>query len=200
MAASDGFEREGVDDPEALRQAEEAVAQGRPLSAGTGPRIEGAWVPVATQTGAGGEVALQDVARALASEGVTVGWDPYDPSGAAGFTPPGAFPRPYALQVPASQLDRARQVLSGTPPAGLTYGWDAQTPSGFGAPAPGEGESVLNDGFDAPRAPHVDGPELSDNERMARLASGRGSGCGIAIVVVCLVLFAMIALFALLRG
>lgn len=190
----------GVEDPEALRRAEEAVAQYRPIAAGAGAPIDEAWVPVARQTGAGGELALQDLARALDSEGVTVGWDPFEPSGAVGFTPPGALPRPYVIQVPASEADVARTVLTvvaGVPPQGVAYAWDT-------APRPRPGRGGPEYGFasdsDASPAPPAGSPLVSDNERMARLASGRGSGVGVAIVVICVVLLGMIALAAILRG
>lgn len=195
----------GVEDPEALRRAEEAVAHGRPLVAGTGAPIDEDWVPVARQTGAGGELALQDLACVLDSEGVTVGWDPFEPSGAVGFTPPGALPRPYAIQVPASEADVARTVLTvvaGAPPQGVAYAWDtAPRPRpGRGGPEAAGPEHGFASDSDAPPAPPAGSPLVSDNERMARLASGRGSGVGVAIVVICVVLLGMIALAAILRG
>ena len=196
---------EGVDDPEALRRAEEAVAHGRPFVAGTGAPIDEVWVPVVRQTGAGGELALQDLARVLDSEGVTVGWDPFEPSGAVGFTPPGALPRPYVIQVPASEAGVARMALTvvvGAPPKGVAYAWGPEPglrPERDAERSGGSGFGFASDS-DVRPAPPVVSPLLSDNERMARLASSRGSGVGVAIVVICVLLIGMIALAAFLRG
>jgi hypothetical protein len=196
---------EGVDDPEALRRAEEAVAHDRPIAVGAGAPIDGSWAPVARQTGAGGEVALQEIARALESEGVTVGWDPFEPSAAVGFTPPGASRRPYAIQVPASEFDVARtvlRVLTGAPPQGVAYAWEPGPGQRVerAAEGPGGPESGFRTDSDARPAPAVASPLLSDNDRMARLASGRGSGAGVAIVAVCALLLGIAALAAFLRG
>jgi hypothetical protein len=193
-----GTSDEGVDDPEALRRAEEAVAHDAPVASGSLAPIDEAWETVAMQTRPGGLAGLEDVARALDSEAVPVGWAPYALGQALGLTIPGAEVRVYSVQVPASYVARANEILAGAPPEGVTYGRGAQP-----RPRPDAGESASESGFDRaePRpAVRVGGPELSDNERMERLAGGRRSGCGIAVILIGALLLFVIALTIILRG
>jgi hypothetical protein len=152
------------------------------------------------EDGAGGPGGLDTVAAALDAEGVPFGWDPYDPTDAVSFMWPGTQPIAYRIQVPVSEVARARGVLSGRPPAGVRYVWD--TSGGFGAaggppepdtasPAP---PRALERPFPTPVTAYG-GPELSDNDRLERMASGGGSGAAwvvvaaVALILVAVVLF-----------
>jgi hypothetical protein len=186
---------EDIDDPEALRRAEEMVARATGEPAVSQAPIDEAWETVAMQTGPSGEIALQDIARALESEDVAIGWDPFEPNEAIGFTPPQLSRRPFMLQVPISQVARARQVLAGAPPEGVKYGWDAAAP-----PPPATGKVASSDeefGFKSDETaarPRVGDPRLSDNMRMEQLAGGRGSGIGAAIAVAFVIVAVVVAL------
>jgi hypothetical protein len=160
--------------------------------------IDEAWQIVAMQSGPGGELALQDLAQALGSEDVAVGWDPFEPNEAIGFTPPQAR-RPFVLKVPASQVARARQVLTDVPPDGVEYAWSTASPS-RAADMEAGAESEFGFGPGTPKPSRVGDPTLSDNMRMEQLASGRGSGCGTAIAVVFVVAAVAVAVALLLRG
>lgn len=170
-----------VDDPEALRRAEDAVA-GRgtksPRAGGPGVgRIDGAWTTIAAQVVPGESAGLEDVVRALESEGVDFGWDPYDPRDSVSFGPPQATTavrKLFSVMVPQSQVVRAREVLYGEAPQGVTYVWPAE-PATFAESA---GPTASDDEFDVVPSRAVAGPKtrdgmsLSDNERMAHLAGG----------------------------
>ena len=189
---------EDIDDPEALRRAEEMVARVKEPSAVSMAPIDEAWEIVAMQSRPGGEIALQDVAQALASEDVSVGWEPFEPGEAVGFTPPQAR-RPFVLKVPASQVARARELLTDMPPDGVKYAWGTDAPSRAAA-VEAETESEFGFGPETPKPPRIGDPALSDNQRMEQLASGRGPGCGAAIVVVFVVAAIAVAVAMLLRG
>jgi hypothetical protein len=192
---------EDISDPEALRRAEEMAARATQSPRGSASPIDEAWERVAMQSGPDGVIGLQDVARALEAEDIAIGWDPYEPSAAPGLMLPGTSVRPYAVQVPVSQAERARQVLYGVPPQGVTYGWGAQARPESAPESEADFDSEF--GFDrsvSPSRPRAGDPTLSDNERMARLASGGGSGCGVAIAVVFVVVAIAVAAALLLRG
>jgi len=174
---------DSVEDPEALRLAEEAVAAGGPMPAGPGAPIDGAWAVVARQTGTL-IVGLDEVARTLEAEGVPIGWDPYDPRESVAFLPPGigTGPKTYALIVPESQLSRSREILEDVAPQGVTYSWDSGS------------------GPETPEASAPGGPLLSDNERLQRLASGGAPGVGIALAIGGGLFVIGIVFFMLMRG
>jgi hypothetical protein len=155
-----------VEDPVALRLAEEAVAHD-PVDRPLGPHITGAWTTVATQVRADDYNGLLEVAAALESEGVDFGWDPYDPRDTPGFTLSGMVAvarKPYSIVVPESQAARARGAVPVVPPRGVTYAWAAGT-----VPRP------------TPVTGHVS--RMSDNERLERMAAG-GLPAGALVLVV----------------
>jgi hypothetical protein len=170
-----------VDDPEALRRAEDAVAGRAGASARTGgpgaARIDEAWTTIAAQVVPGQSAGLEDVVRALESEGVDFGWDPYDPSDSVNFLPPqatGSVRKLFMVMVPESQVGKAREVLYGEAPQGVRYMWQATSAEAAGSgPATGS-----TDEFDFAPSRSAAGPKtregkaLSDNERMARMAGG----------------------------
>jgi len=175
---------EDIEDPGLLRAAEEAVARGGRQQVVSKPPIDGAWQTIATHDGPGGLSGLEDVARALDSEGIPVGWDPYEPGDEVGFMPPGMSARVYSLQVPASQVTKAKEVLYGVAPQGVTYGWapEVRPPSPLDPPAGGDAEY----GFDrlaSGSAPRTGDPTISDNQRLQRMAGGGPSGVAIALVM-----------------
>jgi hypothetical protein len=186
------FEQD-VDDPEALRAAEDAVARdaraGRADRAGQRP-IDGSWTTVAAQVVPGDSAGLEDVVRSLESDGIDFGWDPYDPRDAVNFLPPAigfAARKCFSIMVPASQIARARESLYGEPPAGVTYTWLA--PPAPGTSSGGSAGSEKDFGFGSadghPRQVGPSGVPLSDNVRLERLAGGGLSiARGIAIVFV----------------
>jgi hypothetical protein len=163
---------DGIDDPEALRRAEEAVAHDRPLPDTVRAPIDEEWTKVATHDGAGGTAGLEVVAGALRDAGVPVGWDPFEPSEMVGFVPPGASLRAYALQVPVSQVARAHEVLGDSAPQGVTYSWGPVT---------------------AVRAP-------SDNERLERIAGGGPSALAIAVATGVLLVVVALVFYLVQRG
>lgn len=194
-----------VEDPSALRAAEDAVMRGGSEVPGAGsrraPRIDESWSVVATQLSPADHAGLDDVARLLESDGVDFGWDPMDPREAVGFTPPaaGLFAGKLAsIVVPASQVGAARQSLYGQPPQGVTYPWsEADAPlfhsdAAAGMPAPPVGRSAVPvTGAD---------PRLSDNARLAGLAGGGMSvarGVGLVFIVLALlgIVLTMASLF-----
>lgn len=166
-----------IEDPEALRRAEDAVAhESRETVPRPGPasrRIDEPWTAVAMQVTPGDSAGLEDVVRALESEGIDIGWDPYDPRDAVSFTPPlvGVNARKlFTIQVPVSQVPLARECLYGDPPLGVTY----VLPSTTAASAPSSADADY--GFGSSKTPKKrmskDGIPLSDNERFERMASG----------------------------
>jgi hypothetical protein len=210
-----------VEDPEALRKAEAAVSKWD--SPFNGPRkpIDEDYVVVATQLRPGDNVGLDDVARALESEGVDFGWDPYDPRDTVNFMPPNAgltARKLFAIAVPASQLARARESLYGAAPDGVTYSW-----VGTGMPSETSGATAAGDsgyGFASSSSSAAAGsdfasgapgritpitgvgpltgadPGLSDNDRLARMAgSGTPPGLVIGLVLVALIVFGVFVAF-----
>jgi len=180
-----------VEDPEALRRAEEAVAHDPELGH-RGAHIDEPLVTVAVQDGPGGTAGLEDVGRALESEGIDFGWDPFDPREQNGFALyPGATRRAYSIVVPRSQAARAREVLYGTPPAGVSYAWAKGVPRP--APDAASGQDTEYgfgpDGLPSPRPVTGVGPAMSDNDRLERMASG---GPTIEMISMVLVIAALI--------
>ena len=193
----------GIDDPEALRRAEDAVRGVGASEHGLGdrPRLQPVFedmTPIAMQTVTGEYAGLEDVIRALESEGIVCGWDPYDPRDLIGFTPPGVgtgTQKLFTVVVPVSEVEAARQCLCGAPPQGVRYAWPSTTgvrPSdevdaGYGFPdAPPRGTK-------APEVPTVPdmplphatpitgfGTSLSDNETLEDMAEPRANGAGVA--------------------
>lgn len=212
--ARDGasFESE-VDDPEALRAAEDAVAREGRGERGGGPsavRIDEPWAIVATQNDPADTFGLDEVVGSLRSEGIDTGWDPYDPRDVVGFTPPSAgltARKLFSVLVPASQAASARDCLGTEAPHGVTYPWTAADWSQREAPGPEAGaEDGAPDeyGFvlvtSAKRPVSPDGRPLSDNVHAQRMADGgTPGGTWILVLATCFVLVVAVA-FLVLRG
>ena len=197
-----------IDDPEALRLAEDAVARGSRVPAKSpGPvsrPIDGPWTSVAMQVDPNDSAGLDDVAQALESDGIDFGWDPYDPRDAVNFGPPNAgltARKLFSIQVPVSQVPRARECLYGDPPQGVTYVF----PTTANTPAPSSTDADY--GFASSDAPSrrmtKDGIPLSDNQRLQRMAGGGTSilvkiiFAIVAVSVVVWIIGALITLFGL---
>jgi len=181
-----------IEDPEALRRAEDAVAhESRETVPRSGPasrRIDEPWTAVAMQVTPGDSAGLEDVVRALESEGIDIGWDPYDPRDTVSFTAPvvGVTARKvFSILVPVSQVPRARECLYGTPPQGVTYVF----PTEGAGPAAAEGAASVGPdadyGFESSpartRQLSKDGIPLSDNRRLERTA---GDGPSVLVMVI----------------
>ena len=193
-----------VDDPEALRRAEDAVArqsrEGQEVTGNRAPAprpIDEPWTPVATQMAPGDNAGLDDVVRSLESDGVDFGWDPYDPRDVVNFMPPSAgltARKLFSVMVPVSQVGRARESLYWDPPDGVTYVWQTAGP----VPArlvetPAADQDFSLGSSPAPkRQTSKDGIPLSDNERFARMASG-GPSVAVMIVIVFIVVGTLLA-------
>ena len=192
-----------VEDPEALRRAEAAVMGHEQAELEDRKPIDESWTVVATQESPGDTLGLEDVVRALESEGVDCGWDPYDPRDTVNFLPPNAgltSRKLFAITVPESQEPKARDVLYGTPPAGVTYAWSAPGASADVRAAIAQAGGAGFHPAQAPSPVTSADPGLSDNRRLEHLAGG-GTPAGIAVAVVALALVAiMAAAFMLLRG
>jgi hypothetical protein len=181
-AIDSGSSVELVDDPDALRRAEDAVAgRSTPAPAGRGPGaapIDGAWAVVAAQVTPGDTAGLEDVARALEADGIDFGWDPYDPHEAVNFGPPvtgSSSQKIFNVMVPASQIGRAQGALGSEPPQGVSYAWPGSTSSAGGSGSVGTGSEFDFEPADQPKATATrDGIQLSDNERFAHMAGGIG--------------------------
>jgi hypothetical protein len=189
-------EDEIVEDPEALRRAEEAVA-GLDAAA-PGPPLAGSdepWVPAAAQTSPDGIVGLREVLEVLESEGVAAGWDPYDPVDA--IRPVPGIERGYRILVPESSVARVRGLLPAVAPVGVRYAWPTG-PAAAVAPPAEEGVASVST---VPATPitGVDRP-LSDNELLAGLASSGRSGLAVAIAVFAVVVAVGVVVYVLLRG
>jgi hypothetical protein len=185
-----------VDDPEALRRAEDAVArQSREPARRPGPDarpIDEPWAAVATQVTIGDTAGLDDVVRALESDGIDSGWDPYDPRDTVNFMPPSAgmtARRPFSITVPESQVPRARECLYGAPPQGVTY----MFPTMGAASVPPREETPADADFGFAPSPagarrvSKDGVPLSDNERLQRMAGGGPSIAALIVLMLVIV-------------
>jgi hypothetical protein len=101
-------DRDLVDDPEALRRAEEAVAH-----AEAAPELwvptDTVWVPVATAV-SNAAWTLAEVHDVLETEGIPARYDPHDPREA--FSLPYGLPREYAVIVPETHAPAARRFVA----------------------------------------------------------------------------------------
>ena len=182
-----------VDDPEALRRAEQAVSHmGEDPAEGPRKPIDEDYVVVAKQLQPGDNVGLDDVVRALESDDVDFGWDPYDPRDTVNFMPPNAgltARKLFSVTVPASEFARARETLYGAPPQGVTYAWDdsAIPPEPSGSDFASDARGVPTPMGGAPGSSGFD-PTLSDNARLAGLTgAGLPAGAVIGLVIVVLI-------------
>lgn len=204
-----------VEDPEALRKAEEAVARCESPARAGGDPIDEPWITVATQDSANDIAGLDDVLRALRADGVDAGWDPYDPRDVVNFMPPSAgltARKLFSVVVPVSQASRARDTLYGMPPQGVTYAWsDPARASAFDAP-PDVRDTLSvssstdsDDGFETEARPAATpvtsaDPRMSDNRRLEALAQG-GNPAGTVIIVLAALFVAGVAVALLMfRG
>lgn len=189
---------DSVEDPEALRRAEEAVARDEPQLQGPQVPIDEDWVVVARQTGVV-VVGLDEVARSLEAGGVPIGWDPYDPRDSVAFLPPGigTGPKSYALVVPESRRSSARRILDSVAPEGVTYAW-----ADSAEPWPAEQEKAFTATPEswAPTAVTSYDRGLSDNERLERLAGSSSPGIAAALVVVLGIVAIVVVLLLMYRG
>jgi hypothetical protein len=193
-----------VEDPEALRRAEDAVKRD---ARGTAPRpgrgaapIDESWAAVATQVTPGDTAGLDDVMRALESEGVDCGWDPYDPRDTVNFLPPTAgmtARKLFSVTVPVSQVPRAREALYGDPPDGVTYVWPAPGSATQASTRSSDADFGFSSDGASKRRRSEDGVPLSDNERFQRMAS-RSPSVAAAIVLVFVVVGTLIGVGAVL--
>ncbi len=195
---------EDVEDPRALRMAEDEVSrQGRTPTTmrSSSDRIDESWKAVATQLAPGDNAGLDDVVRSLQSDGIDCGWDPYDPRDTVNFMPPSAgltARKLFSVVVPSSQFARAQDSLYGSPPLGVTYPWSSSMSSRAGDPV-----AMQNAGPDVgtdagpPTVLSKDGIPLSDNTRFEQMASGGSGGAWIIAVAVVIVLIVAAAFLAI---
>jgi hypothetical protein len=199
-----------VDDPAALAAAEDAAAaEGRRPKARRGAgaqHIDEHWEIVATQIAPGQDSGLDDVVRALESDGIDCGWDPYDPRDIVNFMPPSAgltARKLFSVVVPASQAARAHDTLYGEPPQGVSYPWARFSASGQGVGASAPPVAGLAGRAVPPRPTSKDGISLSDNARFARMADGSPSIAmmiGAVFAIVGLVIAMGVAALVMLKG
>jgi hypothetical protein len=113
-----------IDDPEALRRAERAVAH---LEDEPVPWVptDAEWLPVAV---AGGSSAwtLCEVREVLEAEGIPAGYDPYDPRDA--ITLPYGLPRLFRVIVPAERLGDALRIVAELAAGGAGWSMVEQGP------------------------------------------------------------------------
>lgn len=184
-----------VEDPEALRRAEAAVARDQPEPETPEAPSDEHWTAVATEDlprTAG--VALAEIAALLEAAGVDHGWEPYDPVHVPFDPYPVSQPR-FSVSVPESLLERARAVLPGVPPAGVAYGAsiepgnpDRMAPQA--APMGAESPRFASGPVSTPVTSWGQGPALSDNARLeaaTRPHAWTTFATGIAIIIVILV-------------
>jgi hypothetical protein len=112
-------DRELIDDPEALRRAEEAVAHAIEAPERWVP-TDTVWVPVA-RAATGAAWSLAEVRDMLDGEGIPARFDPHDPRDAISL--PYGLPREFAVVVPESRVRDARALV-----AELAAGGSAWTP------------------------------------------------------------------------
>jgi hypothetical protein len=194
----DRAEYDEVEDPEALRRAEEAVSHSEPDEVGPAVFNDETWVGIAWQDGSpAGVRGLQDVVLALTAEGIESGWDPHDPLepavGPYTLWQQGV-PTNYAVLVPASQLVRGLQVLGSPAPDGVGYASPesavdtSPTPAGLQPPVPAF----------TPVTSYSQGHALSDNARLeGATRPGARTTFATAVAVVVVVLIVVVVLLVL---
>lgn len=97
-----------IDDPEALRRAEMAVAADDDEPAPWVP-TDAEWLPVAAAPAMLGW-SLEQLREALEEEGIPAGYDPYDPHDS--ITLPYGLPSEFRVVVPAERLRAAMRVVA----------------------------------------------------------------------------------------
>jgi hypothetical protein len=115
-----------IDDPEALRRAEQAVAHMDDQPEAWVP-TDTAWVAVAVVSGSSGWT-LGEVHEVLEAEGIPARYDPYDPREA--ITLPYGLPREFRVVVPFARLADAGRIVAEMAAGGAP--WSAVEPE----PAP----------------------------------------------------------------
>lgn len=147
---------ECVDDPEALRAAEEAVAHPKPVQPHREPMPDVRWVPIVvvgdsrmpvpvalvSHLPMEFRIEVQEMGNYLQECGIDVGWDPYPPTEV--FPHMYRGPRTYSLVVPEQQAAEATRLLEERYPEWRTLlvggGWARPAgyePEGRPASAPG---------------------------------------------------------------
>lgn len=96
-----------IDDPEALRRAEMAVASMQDAPTAWVP-TDAEWVPVASAP-TSAAWSLAEVREVLEAEGVPAAYDPYDPREA--ITLPYGLPAEFRVVVPAERVCDASRVV-----------------------------------------------------------------------------------------
>ena len=189
-----------IEDPEALRRAEEAVAHEDEGPMGPQLVSDELWVTVATEVeSGGGERGLQDVVLALQSEGIDFGWDPRDPLEPVNDPVAGLMgQRPtYSVLVPESELGHALQVLEGVRPANVRYNsLDAVAMSRPREAVIGPKGAPSFTAVTAYRGDHA----LSDNARLERGEDAASWKVFATAVVLILAVLAATVVYLLLRG
>jgi len=106
-----------VDDPEALRRAEQAVAAMEDEPTSWVP-TDAEWLPVAAApSGAGWS--LEELREVLEAEGIPAAYDPYDPRDA--ITLPYGLPVEFRVVVPADRVDDAMRVATDLAATGAAW-------------------------------------------------------------------------------
>jgi hypothetical protein len=97
-----------IEDPEALRRAEEAVAE---MDEPTTPWVptDAEWVPVASAPSSAAW-SLEELRGVLEAEGIPAGYDPYDPREAISL--PYGMTSVFRVIVPAERLRGALRIVS----------------------------------------------------------------------------------------
>ncbi len=121
-------DRDLIDDPEALRRAEEAVAHAVDAPEAWVP-TDTVWVPVA-KAQASGAWTLTTVHDVLEGEGIPARYDPHDPRDAISL--PYGLPREFAVVVPQRQEAAAARIVSDLADPGA--GWSPAPSSAPAAP------------------------------------------------------------------
>jgi hypothetical protein len=114
-----------IDDPDALRRAEQAVAHLDERSVTWVP-TDAEWSPVAVASGSSGWT-LGEVRDVLEAEGIPAGYDPYDPREA--ITLPYGLPREFRVVVPAARLNDARRIVAELAVGGASWATVEPEPS-----------------------------------------------------------------------
>lgn len=101
-------DRDVIDDPEALRRAEMAVAAADDEPAPWVP-TDTEWLPVAAARATLGW-SLEQLREVLEQEGIPAGYDPYDPHDS--ITLPYGLPAEFRVVVPAERLRAAMRIVA----------------------------------------------------------------------------------------